>query len=329
MRAQCFSAPVQRRYYTSTGSAAHLVSLALTLVVVVVPLFLAHNSRGFWPTTSTYTEQPLVKLTYQVVVVLEGERSTDSGARSYFRVITTSLSPAVQRLFEKETRASRTRIYETDSNRDGRPESLHVRTSTPLERGEVIHQVKALAFANYTLQDYSKVNMDVVAVVAQSSPLPAMALSVDGDLRLEMNTPAHITTKMQYPYAVKPLLNVSQRTSPRDLDLHAIVSAFRARPWHTVFEVPYPLWTTDVGARAEPSRQRTFDLDMTIRIPPTTVTYRPTWAELFKTAWIQYFSLVVIVYAFTHGISAVLFQKRILDTYSILDDPQVLVKKNQ
>jgi hypothetical protein len=46
MRAQCFSSPVQRRYYASSGSLPHIASGALLLVAVFVPLFLAHGSRG-------------------------------------------------------------------------------------------------------------------------------------------------------------------------------------------------------------------------------------------------------------------------------------------
>ncbi|KAJ0394473.1 hypothetical protein P43SY_007390 [Pythium insidiosum] len=106
MRAECLTVPVRRRYYAATGSIAHVISLALVVLVVFLPLFLAHGSHGFWPKTSSYLEQPRVQLTYIVLSVLEGERVASNGAKEYLRLVPSSLPPRIQRLLQENTRAS-------------------------------------------------------------------------------------------------------------------------------------------------------------------------------------------------------------------------------
>jgi hypothetical protein len=71
------------------------------------------NHTGFWPTTSTYTEQPRVKLTYQVIAVLEGQRVDASGARQYLRLIPNSLPARVQRLLDGEMRSAQIKVSES------------------------------------------------------------------------------------------------------------------------------------------------------------------------------------------------------------------------
>jgi hypothetical protein len=76
------------------------------------PLFCV-NYTGFWPKTNTYTEQPHVKLTYQVITVLEGQRVEASGAKQYLRLIPNSLSSRVQRLLEGEMRPAHITVTTT------------------------------------------------------------------------------------------------------------------------------------------------------------------------------------------------------------------------
>ncbi|GLD93619.1 hypothetical protein PINS_up002211 [Pythium insidiosum] len=328
MRAECLRVPVQRRYYSSTGSLAHIVSLALVVLVVFLPLFLAHGSHGFWPKTNTYLEQPRVKFAYTVLSVLEGERVAPDGQKEYLKLVLNSLPPRVQRLLQDDTRASQVKSYDRDLNRDNVPESLHIRVDVPLEDRETIFHVQALVILNVTLQNHVRLNMDAVAAVSHVSQLALASLRVDGDLRLEMREPARVTTTDLRPFKSTPILNASSINSVQDLDIGTLLSRYRSREWLTTLDVAAPTWTSDLGGSSQPRQDvpRTFTLELTIRIPRSSVLYRPTWSELLKTAWIQYFSILVIVHTLCSGVRDVLFRKKILDTYSTLDDARIVTK---
>jgi hypothetical protein len=46
MRALCHRSPVERRYYSGACSLSFALSVLLSALVVVLPLLLAHGSRG-------------------------------------------------------------------------------------------------------------------------------------------------------------------------------------------------------------------------------------------------------------------------------------------
>ncbi|TMW64937.1 hypothetical protein Poli38472_009104 [Pythium oligandrum] len=274
-------------------------------------------------------EQPKVKLTYNVLNLLEGVRTTSNdGQKTFFRVVTMALPKRVQTLVQDDIRASNIKLFESDTNRDGVPDSLHVSLTTPLDDGEAIYKASVLVFLNVTVQNRVKLNMDAFAILSHESGLPGASLHADGDLQLRMRNPIRITKSMQTPYETNPLLNVSRVVGAQDLAIDKLIAQYRNRDCLMHLDVPYPVWTSDLGVDSIGSSSRSFHIDLTIRIPPMEILYRPTWSELLKTAWIQYFSILVIVYGIVHAVAGFLFQHRLLQTYSVLDDASILTKQH-
>lgn len=64
-------------------------------------------SAEFWQLTNTYREQPSVKLTYQVMSVLEG---TVGDSQQYLSLVQTTLPERIQRLLAPNTRAAHIKV---------------------------------------------------------------------------------------------------------------------------------------------------------------------------------------------------------------------------
>lgn len=68
------------------------------------------NGVDFWSKTNTYAEQPKVKLTYDVITVLEGERTLVSGQKQYLRILPSSMPTRIQQLLQESMRASQIKV---------------------------------------------------------------------------------------------------------------------------------------------------------------------------------------------------------------------------
>lgn len=64
-------------------------------------------SVEFWQLTNTYREQPSVKLTYQVMSVLEG---TVGDSQQYLSLVQTTLPERIQRMLAPNTRAAHIKV---------------------------------------------------------------------------------------------------------------------------------------------------------------------------------------------------------------------------
>ncbi|GAB9462735.1 hypothetical protein Gpo141_00000221 [Globisporangium polare] len=325
MAALCLSSSVKRQYFSATLSAAHVVSWSLFLLALVLPLLLAHD---FWRRVSSYREQPKVALTYQVLAILEGvTEDPDTHTQEHLTIVQTTLPSRIQHLLQENTRASQFKSYEIDEDRDGLADSLHVDIATPLASTERIHQVTVVAILNYTLEGRVKLSMDAVAMHSQTSPLAGESLHVDGNLVLEQREPIHSKKSMQYPYAASPLFNMSKIQSVQDISIQKLVSQYRQRDCSVYFQSPLPVWTNDVGRFTIAIRPRQFRTSMVIRVPAADVLYYPSWSEVLKNAWIQYYCILVILSTLTSFLCDFLFKNKVLDTFCLIDGQRSSAKK--
>lgn len=111
MRALCLRTSVERQYFSSAFSPAHVLSWLLFALALVLPLLLAHGSHDLWTHVRSYREQPRVALTYSVLSVLEGV-SVDpvTQAQEHVTIVQTTFPTRVQHLLHSHTRASQFKV---------------------------------------------------------------------------------------------------------------------------------------------------------------------------------------------------------------------------
>ncbi|XP_063839214.1 transmembrane protein 231 isoform X2 [Ostrinia nubilalis] len=66
-----FSCNVEIQYKSCLLSKAMLFTLITTMLNIVLPFIVAYRSKGFWLRSHTFYEQPLVRFTYEYLVVAE------------------------------------------------------------------------------------------------------------------------------------------------------------------------------------------------------------------------------------------------------------------
>ena len=176
-----------------------------------------------------------------------------------------------------------------DDNSDGKPDALRINMTLPLQPGEKIHQVKAMFVLEYMLQERVRVIAETAAFVDHDSVLAGGALELDGDLVMEQRHALPYTGAFQKLYTTDPLIS---RSSRRDMRYDDLLRRYARRNITTAFVARYPIWTP-----AEESASGMFQLNLNIRFPTKQpVLYVPPVSETLKFAWIQYYSLAIIVW---------------------------------
>ena len=68
---QVYEEPLCRRHYAPVLSATNFIRLVAFVGTIVATFALCFSSGGFWTTTRTLREQPYVKFTQDMVVLME------------------------------------------------------------------------------------------------------------------------------------------------------------------------------------------------------------------------------------------------------------------
>eukprot|EP00112_Aurelia_sp_Birch-Aquarium-sp1_P020268 Seg5184.1 transcript_id=Seg5184.1/GoldUCD/mRNA.D3Y31 product="Transmembrane protein 231" protein_id=Seg5184.1/GoldUCD/D3Y31 len=286
-----------RAHVCSLASIFNVLSLAITYIL---PLLIAYFSQGFWLKESTYREQAEVNFKHQFILLLQG---TDVNT-----LITYSTYQNYNNLMADHVRVPFIQSYETDNNRDGKNDVLNFEIQVPTKSTENIHSVQLLLLFDYKLHRFSTVQMESMAYIYFSSPIPGAEFSTEGDLKLNQ--------KYLLPYrGVYTTYNVPVVTSTsihiEDYDLTSIFSKYQTRNISTDYISYYPVW------KAGRVSDSPFILKGKIHYPEETITYRPGFWQLIKMAWIQYLAvLFIFLYVFTR------IRRSVFESQIVLTVPQ-------
>ena len=183
----------------------------------------------------------------------------------------------------------------------------------PLRQGEQINQISAMFVLEYMLQERVRVIAETAAFVDHSSAIAGGALELDGDLVLEQRHALPYTGAFQKLYSSDPLIPDTNR---RDLRYNDLLRHYARRNITTAFVARYPIWTPV----AEASSGSSFQLNLNIRLPSKqAVLYIPPVSETLKFAWIQYFSLAVIVWVAVQACLRFIFRYQVVESTVTVD----------
>ncbi|KAL7687298.1 putative transmembrane protein [Plasmopara halstedii] len=313
MRATCHTSNVQQRFYSGFLSLSHIVVIVLWVLAFALPLFLALGSREFVLQTNSYQEQPVIKSMNQVLCILEGER-----AKQPLTLVHTTFPEHIQRLFINESlQAARVKTSSIDDNSDGIAESIWIEIAMPLSVSDVIRQATVVVVLDYKLENYAKLNMDVMVVFSHSSLNTGDTLDIDGDLDLHQRNALKITDSIQQPYITSPIVNMTTTDTTQEQLVQSLYSEYRKRNYTAYLHVPFPVWKV---ASNTSEAERMFRVSMTIRNDKVNVVYTPEWPEIVKHAWIQYYCIFIFVSTLIFAIREYLFKHKLLSSVCIVDE---------
>ena len=204
-----------------------------------------------------------------------------------------------------------------DENRDGLTDRFEISVRMPLskERGERVVRAVGVAIFEYNLQERAQLRIQGMAMAEHSSAVGASELMTDGHLRFVQEKAVAVRGGLATPYTDDVLLEVNSTSSVGEAMLSHVIPRYVRRNFTTKYDY-YPVWSAAPSDGAE-----SFTLNMTVRVPPTQVTYTPTVSEVLKFAWIQYVALLLLLWRPTKGLLDFVFKHRIVDSVAVYEGP--------
>ena len=162
--------------------------------------------------------------------------------------------------------------------------------------------------------------MESLVYIDHTSPVPGNSFWVNGDLKFKQRWPLQVKGGFVRPYSGTDLFDSNAVTQLEDVTFHTILNKYCDRNYTTDFVNQYTSWdsTTMRNEKVEPT---TFKLSSTINVPTEEILYTPEILEVMKYAWIQYFSLLVIVAFLIDKLSVFVYHYQIISTSTKVETP--------
>ncbi|KAJ3210026.1 hypothetical protein HDU67_005709 [Dinochytrium kinnereticum] len=301
-------------------------------------------TQSFWLKESSFREQPAVLYMKDLLLVLEGSTGSNSSSEVPL-VLFYSNNPEINVLFEDNVRAVPTiKTSELDFNRDGLADQLLFNISMPLLPSDRILRARLALILRYELTSRFRLKMQTMALIDESTSIPAQSLTVDGDLRLfQRGLLDTVSDNIQFDTPVIDYFGTSgsstRNWAPVDAGVGAsslsisvarnggmaggkrgmaqawsqVVGAFLDRNVRTTYLFTNPLWLSP-RAQSEP-----FALTGRIRFPEDRIAYRPGALEVIKFAWIQFLAHFVVVATLCRWIFVWSIKCQIVSTHVAVD----------
>lgn len=294
-----YSKPLFRRFYASRFSAAYLLFIAVALVVIILPFFMAYSASGpnFWSKHKTYLEQPEVAYEYKYIMLLEGTKSAGTAPTSIFF----SSIAGLNQIFTQNLRVPVMRSSEIDEDYDGVYDRLKLSAEMPLLSGEAIYSAKVFVFFKLKLSKWAKMVTRTMGYAAYTSPLAGTSLFLDSDLDFKQTWPLPVRGGFHSPYntlideaAFTPWTNGNQTMQNYFPNL---IGKYRERNFTTNIDNTYAMWggMSPAPNDATDLSGRSFNFTMNLRYPESEIIYTPTVSEVLFDAWVRYLALLVVV----------------------------------
>eukprot|EP00039_Didymoeca_costata_P026289 m.15545 g.15545 ORF g.15545 m.15545 type:complete len:309 (+) comp5425_c0_seq2:225-1151(+) len=271
---------LDKEHRASLCSGAFLFQIFLLAIVVVVPYVIAYATAGMWLFQRCYWHQPDVLFEHQAIMVAKG--NTD------FSQLVWSTSDPFNRMLQNQLRVPSLRSIETDQNRDGVKDKLHLELELPLRDSEDIHSVYLMLFFDFRLNELCSLSMKSLGMIDYTASVGMSELYVEGDLVFKQREPLPWRGNRN-----KYNIPVTDMTSQNAIsyDFETILSNYFSRNDTTDF-VARATYAKGDRASGQP-----FKLKLTIHYPPQQVCYRPGFWQEVKVGWIQYAAfLIPLVY---------------------------------
>ncbi len=302
-----------RRYHATYCSGACCYALFFGVTLVLLPLFLAYNTTGFWYKDGTYFEQPRVAYRYQTITEMHGRR-TDGGSGSVPFSLYFSTTPALNKLHSDVLRSPVVKSAEFDDNHDGTNDRLEINLQMPLQANEEITSVSTMVLFDFTLKERAKVKFDAAAVFSFDGASGIDEVSFGADVVIRQTWPLQVRGAQKSPYASSPLLPVvlPEGTSASQYSIRSISEAMAGRNFSAVTRNTFTTAQHSSSVVGQGTDMKSFAANINLRMPEQTVWFTPGVSEIFKWAWIQYLSMFVVVWFLLSRLSDFIFRHQLI-----------------
>lgn len=302
---QLFTAPLMRRYYAPTFSAAYLFRITTAVAAFLVPFLISYNIEPFWLTQSSYLVQPTVRFKHQMILMLEG---TTPGSDLVW-----STYDQLNAMLGSKFRVAEVQARETDENLDGRSDEVYLYARVPLKSGESIQHVRFIMFFDYQLQGKVNLQMESAAYFDHSAAVPGAECQMFGALEFRQRDvlPQASAVRTEYNTSIIVPSNGGIDSFNQVL-FTTMVHDYLQRNETTMLSDVYPIWVA--GEATD------FKLTARVRIPlAQQVNYQPGVLETLRYGVIQFLAVYVFVAALIGATMHFIFENQVFES-RVVDD---------
>lgn len=299
-----FNEMVVRNYRAGFCSCSFLLCLMFSLVVLIVPFFLAVSTNGFWSSALIYKEQPIVLYNNELVVTTLASSQSISNSQ-----LSNSLSSGLFSTIGwlNDLHSSNLEIVDIqstiiDSNADLKPD-LYVFNFTLYKSPISLKNLKIFIQFEYILRE--RVNLDMMGLVFVDINLPngASEIFIDGDLRLKQRNPLKSAKVVRKEYNE----SVFKQDRPVDGLWERTLLRYFNRNETLAYDFVYSTKASGDDLKVK--------VNLIVRVPTyESIAYQPLFIQNLKFAWIQYLSLLIPLWYIVSSFAHYVFSQQIFET---------------
>ena len=299
-----YSEPLTRRFTVRRLSPTYILIVLGNIFTMLVPFYFCIGTDGeFWTTRGTYIEQPKVNFLYKFIMVLEAtSKSTGKTKEIFFSTL-----DSANILRPESFRMAQIHFHEKDTNMDGSSDSFTLKANVPLDGDEEIRSMQSLLFFDFRLQKRLKFNMETIAYVSVESSLPMSGYESEGSLIFRQANPLGIRGYFSTLYADEtPLVNDAEQNlagRTENSNIGDILRRYKTRDVAADYIERYPVIRN--------GGNRTYNLNIKVKLPEQTISYIPSLMEVLKDAWIKYISILILFWVFLDRIKNFAFNQHL------------------
>ncbi|KAL0849359.1 hypothetical protein ABMA28_013669 [Loxostege sticticalis] len=296
-----FSCNVEIQYKSCFLSKAMLFTLITTILNIVLPFIVAYRSKGFWLRTHNYYEQPVIRFTYEYLVLAE----TDDPSQPILCGEAVILD---EEAHNGEENCAQLQVQEYDYNDDGKHDALYFKLNINVPSHRTISSILLLFGLEFQLKSTCPLHMQSLAVIDKAFNVAPSGFKLYGDVVLYQIAhlpcvPNVIDTKYN-----NSLLNYRNKIGDNVVDF--ILESYFHREVTTQVNPVY--------SRNQNGHTSSMDINIHLRVPEMVIRYRPSILQELKWAWPQYLSLVVVFYWIFNRIKKFVFNNRLLMAWEVI-----------
>ncbi|XP_050361473.1 transmembrane protein 231 [Nymphalis io] len=295
-----FSHSVEIQYKSYFLSKATLFTVLIAVINLILPFIIAFNSKGFWLQSHYFYEQPLIRSTYDYLLIAE----TDDPS---INIICGEVAAINSETIEHEENCVETQIWEHDFNKDGTNDIIEFKFHLIIPKQRTITYIILILGIDLQIKTTCPLQMQSLAVINKEFGVHPNGLKYYGDIQIYQSV--HLPCVQNI---IDTKYNSSIFTQKKDNKniVDSILEEYLSREVITT--------VTPIFSRNHNGLTGTMDLNIVLKISEMRIRYLPSLLQELKWAWPQYLSLLLIFYYIFNRLKRFVFNKRLLMAWKIV-----------
>ncbi|XP_053200958.1 transmembrane protein 231-like [Panonychus citri] len=304
-----FSRPLIVNYKSSILSQATLFTLISWIINILYPWIIVYQTDGLWKKVDYFWEKPEIHFKYDCIMLIKLRNMTTIPSD---QIVWTSFPQFNNQLDQKMIRVPFITNHEDDLDLDGNYDKLTMQLVLPLEEKEKISSIKLILFFTYELKVNIDLKMDSQIILESFTDNQASKLSIVGDIKFNQKLPL---PNHKLLFKSNSIFDYTDSNDLIQSSIDKMLTASQSQIFSTSMKSNSLYLWTDGSNRGE----NKFTIDVNLNYSDDLFHYTPGFWNTIKWAWIQYFSIYIVVYWIIQKIRLFVFHNQITSTMVITE----------